>query len=66
MFVLVFVLFTFLVFALFVFVFVLFTLLVFSLLPLLSLQSQLLFNRDFARVIALKLRRAEFLERILS
>jgi len=44
----------------------LFTLLIFSLLPLLSLQSQLLFNRDFARVIAIKLRRAEFLERILS
>jgi len=45
---------------------VLFTLLCFSMLPLLSLQSQLLFNRDFAKVIALKLRRAEFLERILS
>ena len=44
----------------------LFTLLCFSMLPLLSLQSQLLFNRDFAKVIALKLRRAEFLERILS
>lgn len=44
----------------------LFTLLCFSTLPLLSLQSQLLFNRDFAKVIALKLRRADFLERILS
>jgi len=44
----------------------LFTLLCFSLFPLLSLQSQLLFNRNFAKVIALKLRRAAFLEHLLS
>ena len=44
----------------------LFTLLCFSALPLLSLQSQLLFNRYFAKVIGLKLRRAAFLERVLS
>jgi len=42
------------------------TLLCLSLLPLLSLQSQLLFNRNFAKVVSSKLRRTAFLERILS
>ena len=41
-------------------------LLLLSLLPLLRLQSLILFNRDFAKVIASKLRRAELLKRILS
>ena len=37
-----------------------------AMLPLLRLQSAALFNRDFAKVIATKLRRAELLKRILS
>jgi len=43
-----------------------FTLLLLGLLPLLRLQSLILFNREFAKVIAAKLRRAELLKRILS
>lgn len=42
------------------------TLLLLSLLPLLSVQSLILFNRDFAQVIATKLRRAELLKRIVT
>jgi len=42
------------------------TLSILAMLPLLSLQSAALFNRDFAKVIATKLRRAELLKRILS
>ena len=37
-----------------------------SMLPLLRLQSMILFNRDFAKVIQTKLSRAELLKRILS
>jgi len=39
---------------------------IFSTLPLLRLQSSVLFNRDFAKVIQTKLSRAELLKRILS
>jgi len=42
------------------------TLSILSWLPLLRLQSMALFNRDFARVIATKLTRAELLKRILA
>jgi len=37
-----------------------------AMLPLLSVQSLILFNRDFAKVIATKLRRAELLKRIVA
>ena len=43
-----------------------FLLSVFSMLPLLRLQSMVLFNRDFAKVIQTKLSRVELLKRILS
>jgi len=42
------------------------SLLCFASLPLLSVQSQILFNREFAKVIALKLRRAKIRQRILA
>jgi hypothetical protein len=42
------------------------TLSILSLLPLLRLQSKIIFNRDFAMVISTKLSRAELLKRILS
>ncbi|KAL1498896.1 hypothetical protein AB1Y20_013418 [Prymnesium parvum] len=37
-----------------------------AMMPILYLQSRLLFNRDFANVITLKIRRSEFLTKLLS